>query len=103
LWPDVAAPVVSSVADIGLLWPRVMRQASSPAAPGPVQTRLLSKTRKSRLYQRGPDASRPCSGGSSLSRFDRSIAPVAKVSGFSGDIKGLECARGLEKVPFLLA
>jgi hypothetical protein len=31
------------------------------------------------------------------------IAIVAKGSEFSGDIKGLECARGPEKAPFLLA
>jgi hypothetical protein len=31
------------------------------------------------------------------------IAQPWNISGFSGDIKGLECARGLEKVPFLLA
>ncbi|MEY9179390.1 hypothetical protein ABIG06_001097 [Bradyrhizobium sp. USDA 326] len=31
------------------------------------------------------------------------IAPAWMVSGFSGDIKGLECTLGLKKAPFLLA
>jgi hypothetical protein len=31
------------------------------------------------------------------------IAPARKVSGFSGDIKGLERALSLKKAPFLLA
>jgi hypothetical protein len=78
-------------------------KAFGPAMAGPVKTRPRSKTRKSGLHQRGRAHRDHAAADATPSALVEVCAWPWNISGFSGDIKGLDRALSPEKAPFLLA